>query len=281
MGKHSRGGPPTGTLPAAVRRIARTLRRHRGEVGGKIVAALVAPGALTAIGQPLASGSGQRTSDDDVARVHGSTSAPAIQLLAAEPPISTAAEQQKIQKSETINRQRAARAEAARKAAEAAAAKAKAKAEAERRAAQEAARAEAARRTAEEAAQRAEVAKPAEGVLTSGYGARWGSTHQGIDIANEIGTPVRSAAAGEVITAGPASGFGLWVRVQHDDGTITVYGHVNTIDVSVGERVAAGEQIATMGNRGQSTGPHLHFEVLQNGSKVNPLSWLEEHGVQL
>ena len=281
MGKHSRGGPPTGTLPAAVRRIARTLRRHRGEVGGKIVAALVATGALTAIGQPLASGSGQRTSDDDVARVHGSTSAPAIQLLAAEPPISTAAEQQKIQKSETINRQRAARAEAARKAAEAAAAKAKAKAEAERRAAQEAARAEAARRTAEEAAQRAEVAKPAEGVLTSGYGARWGSTHQGIDIANEIGTPVRSAAAGEVITAGPASGFGLWVRVQHDDGTITVYGHVNTIDVSVGERVAAGEQIATMGNRGQSTGPHLHFEVLQNGSKVNPLSWLEEHGVQL
>lgn len=277
MGKHSRGGPPTGTLPAAVRRIARTLRRHRGEVGGKIVAALVATGALTAIGQPLASGSGQRTSDDDVARVHGSTSAPAIQLLAAEPPISTAAEQQKIQKSETINRQRAARAEAARKAAEAAAAKA----EAERRAAQEAARAEAARRTAEEAAQRAEVAKPAEGVLTSGYGARWGSTHQGIDIANEIGTPVRSAAAGEVITAGPASGFGLWVRVQHDDGTITVYGHVNTIDVSVGERVAAGEQIATMGNRGQSTGPHLHFEVLQNGSKVNPLSWLEEHGVQL
>ena len=281
MGKHSRGGPPTGTLPAAVRRIARTLRRHRGEVGGKIVAALVATGALTAIGQPLASGSGQRTSDDDVARVHGSTSAPAIQLLAAEPPISTAAEQQKIQKSETINRQRAARAEAARKAAEAAAAKAKAKAEAERRAAQEAARAEAARRTAEEAAQRAEVAKPAEGVLTPGYGARWGSTHQGIDIANEIGTPVRSAAAGEVITAGPASGFGLWVRVQHDDGTITVYGHVNTIDVSVGERVAAGEQIATMGNRGQSTGPHLHFEVLQNGSKVNPLSWLEEHGVQL
>lgn len=279
MGKHSRGGPPTGTLPAAVRRIARTLRRHRGEVGGKIVAALVATGALTAIGQPLASGSGQRTSDDDVARVHGSTSAPAIQLLAAEPPISTAAEQQKIQKSETINRQRAARAEAARKAAEAAAAKAKA--EAERRAAQEAARAEAARRTAEEAAQRAEVAKPAEGVLTSGYGARWGSTHQGIDIANEIGTPVRSVAAGEVITAGPASGFGLWVRVQHDDGTITVYGHVNTIDVSVGERVAAGEQIATMGNRGQSTGPHLHFEVLQNGSKVNPLSWLEEHGVQL
>ena len=70
-------------------------------------------------------------------------------------------------------------------------------------------------------------------------------------------------------------------QVQHDDGTITVYGHVNTIDVSVGEQVKAGDKIATIGNKGQSTGPHLHFEVIQGGSKINPLPWLQQHGISV
>jgi len=87
---------------------------------------------------------------------------------------------------------------------------------------------------------------------------------------------------GTVISAGSASGFGLWVRVRHGDGTITVYGHVNECLVSVGERVSAGEQIATLGNRGQSTGPHLHFEVLRNGSrKIDPLVWLRGNDVSI
>ncbi|GLZ38702.1 M23 family metallopeptidase [Actinokineospora sp. NBRC 105648] len=124
--------------------------------------------------------------------------------------------------------------------------------------------------------------KPAQGRFTSGFGGRWGSTHYGVDIANAIGTPIRSVAAGTVIEAGPASGFGLWVRVQHDDGTVTVYGHVNTILAAKGKRVAAGEQIATMGNRGQSTGPHLHFEVWQaGGRKIDPLPWLRARGITL
>lgn len=126
-----------------------------------------------------------------------------------------------------------------------------------------------------------EVARPAQGTFTSGYGARGGTIHFGIDIANSIGTPILSAMAGEVIDSGPASGFGLWVRVQHPTGEITVYGHINESLVSVGQQVAAGEQIATMGNRGQSTGPHLHFEVHENGNKIDPLPWLRGHGISL
>ncbi|HEX2130272.1 MAG TPA: peptidoglycan DD-metalloendopeptidase family protein [Actinophytocola sp.] len=125
------------------------------------------------------------------------------------------------------------------------------------------------------------VVRPAQGTLTSTYGARWGTIHYGIDIANSIGTPILSAMSGEVIDSGPASGFGLWVRVQHADGLITVYGHINESLVGVGQQVAAGEQIATMGNRGQSTGPHLHFEVHQDGNKIDPLPWLRSRGVSI
>ena len=127
---------------------------------------------------------------------------------------------------------------------------------------------------------RPKFVRPAEGRLTSGYGARWGTTHYGLDIANRMGTPLVAAADGVVIEAGPASGFGLWVRVEHADGTVTVYGHMDTITVNVGEEVRAGEQIATMGSRGYSTGPHLHFEVWDaDGLKLNPMTWLNEHGV--
>lgn len=116
------------------------------------------------------------------------------------------------------------------------------------------------------------------GRLTSGFGARWGSQHKGLDIAAPIGTPIRVPLAGTVISSGPASGFGLWVRVQHADGTITVYGHINRSLVKVGQKVTAGQQIAEVGNRGQSTGPHLHIEVVQNGTKINPKPWLDRNG---
>ncbi|MCS7484719.1 M23 family metallopeptidase [Umezawaea endophytica] len=142
--------------------------------------------------------------------------------------------------------------------------------------------AEASRIAAEEAAKRPKVVKPAEGSFTSGYGGRWGTTHYGVDIANAIGTPIVSAMDGVVVEAGPASGFGLWVRVQHTDGTITVYGHVNEIIAAQGTQVKAGDLIATIGNRGQSTGPHLHFEVWVNGGqKVDPQAWLTERGIAL
>lgn len=138
---------------------------------------------------------------------------------------------------------------------------------------------------AERAAREAEARRPlfvapTVGRLTSGYGARWGTQHLGVDIANSVGTPIVAVADGTVIEAGPASGFGLWVQIEHDDGTITLYGHMNEVLTSVGDRVQAGDTIATIGDRGQSTGPHLHFEVWENGiDKIDPQPWLSERGV--
>lgn len=117
------------------------------------------------------------------------------------------------------------------------------------------------------------------GTVTSGFGGRWGGTHQGLDIAAPIGTPIRVPVGGKVISSGPADGFGMWVRVQHPDGTITLYGHINKSFVTVGQQVAAGDVIAEVGNRGQSTGPHLHIGVMVNGSYVDPRAWLNRNGI--
>ena len=117
------------------------------------------------------------------------------------------------------------------------------------------------------------VVPPSVGWISS----LWGDerNHQGIDIANAEGTPIRAVADGEVIDSGPIGGFGLWVRVRHTDGTVTTYGHNLANLVQVGEHVRAGQEIATMGNRGESTGPHLHFEVATpEGIKIDPSPWL-------
>ncbi|WP_197523485.1 M23 family metallopeptidase [Actinokineospora pegani] len=140
----------------------------------------------------------------------------------------------------------------------------------------------AARKAAEEEAKRPKLVSPAQGTFTSGFGARWGVTHYGVDIANRIGTPIVSIADGVVAEVGPASGFGLWVRVQHNDGTVAVYGHVNDYVVREGQKVKAGQLIAHIGNRGQSTGPHLHLEIWDaSGRKMNPVPWLAARGVRL
>ena len=126
----------------------------------------------------------------------------------------------------------------------------------------------------------AEFALPAYGILTSEFGD--GRNHQGIDIAGPTGDPIFAASGGKVIDAGPAQGFGLWVRIEHVDGTITTYGHNDENRVKVGDVVLAGQQIATIGSRGDSTGPHLHFEVkLPDGKNTDPLAWLNERGVEL
>ncbi|WP_237774632.1 M23 family metallopeptidase [Actinosynnema sp. ALI-1.44] len=142
-------------------------------------------------------------------------------------------------------------------------------------------------RLQQEAAEQAErdrvkYVRPADGAYTSGFGARWGTTHFGVDIAGRFGSPIRAVTDGVVIEAGPASGFGLWVRVQHADGTISVYGHMDSITTREGAKVKAGDQIARMGNRGQSTGTHLHFEVWDSsGRKMNPAPWLATRGIKL
>jgi murein DD-endopeptidase MepM/ murein hydrolase activator NlpD len=121
---------------------------------------------------------------------------------------------------------------------------------------------------------------PTKGVFTSGFGYRWGALHGGIDLANSIGTPIVAVADGVVIDVGPVAGYGAWVKIRHNDGTVTLYGHVNTWLVSVGQHVMAGDQIATIGNRGNSTGPHCHFEVLLGGTRrIDPVPWLAERGL--
>jgi murein DD-endopeptidase MepM/ murein hydrolase activator NlpD len=148
------------------------------------------------------------------------------------------------------------------------------------RAEAEAAAAEAAR----EAARTRAVLPVAGARLTSTYAARWGTFHYGIDLAAPMRTPEYAAVDGVVLRAGAASGFGLAVYVLHDNGDVTVYGHMDKILVEPGQYVEAGETIALLGNRGQSTGPHLHFEVHRggiNGKRIDPLPWLAERGVEV
>jgi murein DD-endopeptidase MepM/ murein hydrolase activator NlpD len=115
---------------------------------------------------------------------------------------------------------------------------------------------------------------PVHGILTSGFGWRWGRMHEGIDLAVGSGTPVVSAAAGTVIVAGWMGGYGNLVVVDHGNGTSTAYGHNTSVTVGVGQSVAQGQLIAYSGNTGHSTGPHVHFEVRINGSPVDPMGYL-------
>lgn len=124
--------------------------------------------------------------------------------------------------------------------------------------------------------------KPTEGAFTSGFGPRWGSIHNGIDIANANGTPILAVQDGVVIDAGPAQGYGNWIRIRHEDGAVSLYGHMESVFVSVGQHVTAGQQIAGMGNTGFSTGTHLHFEIHPDGTTpVDPAAWLAARGIFL
>ena len=134
----------------------------------------------------------------------------------------------------------------------------------------------------DEAARAPLFTKPAEGAFTSGFGMRWGSMHNGIDIANTPGTPIRAVAAGTVIDSGPAQGFGNWIRIRHEDGSISVYGHMQSLYVAVGEVVQPGQLIAGMGSEGFSTGSHLHFEIWPDGATPSdPAPWLAARGISL
>jgi murein DD-endopeptidase MepM/ murein hydrolase activator NlpD len=117
---------------------------------------------------------------------------------------------------------------------------------------------------------------PSRGTFTSGYGPRWGRMHRGIDIAGPVGTPIVAAAAGVVVDAGwNDGGFGNLVKIQHPDGSLTLYAHNNRVIARVGQQVQQGEEISEMGSTGRSTGPHLHFEYHPPGmGAVNPLTYL-------
>ncbi len=118
---------------------------------------------------------------------------------------------------------------------------------------------------------------PAQGVLSSGYGWRWGRMHKGLDIAGPIGTPINAAADGVVTYSAWASGYGNLVEITHPDGTVTMYAHNNRNVVREGDRVRQGQHIADMGSTGRSTGPHLHFEIRPSGQgAVNPAALLPQ-----
>jgi murein DD-endopeptidase MepM/ murein hydrolase activator NlpD len=108
-----------------------------------------------------------------------------------------------------------------------------------------------------------------------------GGTHPGVDLAATYGTPIYAAAEGDVLYWGPAQGFGNWIVLQHPGGIQTVYGHMAANELLVGPtaHVAAGQLIARVGSEGESTGPHLHFEVHIDNVRVDPVMWLRANGV--
>ncbi|MED0675346.1 peptidoglycan DD-metalloendopeptidase family protein [Aneurinibacillus thermoaerophilus] len=115
---------------------------------------------------------------------------------------------------------------------------------------------------------------PVVGLLSSRFGMRWGRMHEGIDIANPVGTPVHTADHGRVVFAGEKSGYGKCMIVDHGNGYRTLYGHLSSFIAKPGDIVVKGEVIAKSGNTGRSTGPHLHFEIRKNGEAVDPLPYL-------
>ncbi len=118
------------------------------------------------------------------------------------------------------------------------------------------------------------------GRQSSGFGRRRAPTrgastyHKGVDWATPVGTAVMASSAGTVAKAGWGSGYGYVVYINHGDGRQTRYGHLSKVLVSPGQTVSQGQKIALSGNTGVSTGPHVHFEILINGTQVNPLSYL-------
>jgi murein DD-endopeptidase MepM/ murein hydrolase activator NlpD len=122
---------------------------------------------------------------------------------------------------------------------------------------------------------------PFPGAITSGFGHRenpfGGSdveTHKGLDIKGPYGAEVKAMAKGTVEFAGPRGGFGNCIILKHGNGFETLYGHLSKIVVHVGQQIEIGDQIGNIGSTGRSTGPHLHYEVHQNGQKINPESFL-------
>ena len=115
---------------------------------------------------------------------------------------------------------------------------------------------------------------PLRGVLYARFGRKGKTPHDGIDLSAPAGTPVKTAGEGTVLFAGPQQGYGLLVIVEHARGLVTVYAHNRDLRVRTGQAVREGQVIATVGESGKTSGPHLHFEVRQDGQPVDPLKLL-------
>lgn len=115
---------------------------------------------------------------------------------------------------------------------------------------------------------------PVDGVLTSAFGERWGRSHKGIDIGADNGTEIYAADDGEVVFAGEMSGYGNYIVISHCGGFETAYGHCGRLFAQAGETVEKGQVIASVGSTGNSTGPHLHFEIRKDGEFINPADYV-------
>ena len=109
---------------------------------------------------------------------------------------------------------------------------------------------------------------------TSGFGPRWGTIHNGTDMAARHGSPILATADGVISFAGWEKGYGKLVKIRHDFGYETRYAHLSKISVKVGQRVSQGKRIGAMGNTGRSTGTHLHYEIRKNGKPTNPMKYI-------
>ena len=116
--------------------------------------------------------------------------------------------------------------------------------------------------------------RPYFGIISSRFGARWGRQHTGIDYSGKMGDPINAADGGTVIFAGTDGGYGIIVKISHENGYETWYGHMSEFTVKKGQTVAKGDLIGKIGNTGNSTGPHLHFEVRKNGVPQNPETYV-------
>ncbi|HVH41482.1 MAG TPA: M23 family metallopeptidase [Labilithrix sp.] len=125
---------------------------------------------------------------------------------------------------------------------------------------------------------------PSDGKISQGFSA---GAHEGIDLANVRDTPIFAVGAGVVTDSGPVQGYGQWIRIKHDDGSMTVYGHMHRRDVAVGDRVTPGQRIALMGSEGEASEPKLHLGTYKSASNVNlgdamdPVEYLKVRGLAL
>ncbi|MFG2451090.1 M23 family metallopeptidase [Streptomyces sp. M41(2017)] len=221
--------------------------------------------------------------------VLGTLAAPAF---AAEPSAEQTGLTQAITIGDSVAEQIDEQADAQQHAADVAAAREKAEQAARKKAAEQAAKA---RETKERAARAAErkrlntfVLPIAGSYVSTGYktgGSLWSSgSHTGVDFHAASGTSVHAVGAGTVVTAGWGGAYGNQVVIKMHDGTYTMYGHLSSIGVSVGQTVTPGQQIAISGSTGNTTGPHLHFEArttAEYGSDMDPVAYLRSHGVNV
>lgn len=132
-----------------------------------------------------------------------------------------------------------------------------------------------------QALQRTPLGAPHKGPLTSRFGkrpnpftGRGAENHGGLDIKGKTGDDIRVTANGKVTFAGVQNGYGNVVKVKHGNGYETVYGHLSRIDVKAGQTIEAGHVVGLLGSTGRSTGPHLHYEVVRNGERLDPENYL-------